>query len=187
MKMHRSLIAVGVVALLAFLPGCAVLQGEGTAGEEFAARSSIQLATVKVIDGDQERAERVVAIASQARELVAGDATAALDEVEQRVRDEIRWDNLSPLEQQVASDLVELVRAELQARIGEGALDPEDRVAVRTVLDWIIEAASRAAGEGDSAMAREAVPDSDGLQGWREARPEAPPAQRSRCSPRAVA
>lgn len=171
MKMSRAMIVAGVLGALAFLPGCAILQGDGSEGEEFAVRSSIQLATVKVIDGDQERAERVVEIASQARELVAGDSTAALDEVEQRVRDEIQWDTLSPAEQQVASDLVELVRAELEARIGEGALDPEDRVAVRTVLDWIIEAAGRAAGEDSSALAHQTVDRENAVLGGRETGP----------------
>lgn len=165
--MKRGCIAAILAALVA-LPGCAILQGDGSAGEEFAVRSAVQLATSKVIDGDAERAARVVKIAGQARELVAGDATAALDEIEQAVRDEIRWERLSPTEQQVASDLVELVRAELEARIGDGALDPEDRVAVRTVLDWIIEAAERSAGESTSELAREAVAGAATVRRWGE-------------------
>lgn len=187
MKMSRAVLAVGILASMAFLPGCSILQGEGSEGEEFAVRSAIQIATVEVIDGDAERADQVVAIASQARELVAGDATAALDAVEQRVRDEIQWDALSPTEQQVASDLVELVRAELEARIDGGTLDPGDRVAVRTVLDWIIEAAGRATEESKSEPEAQAIVDSGGIQGWREAGAEVAPVQRPRQRPRAVA
>lgn len=130
--------------VLSLLSGCAVLSGDGTKGQEFAVRSSIQLATVRVIDGDTDRADRVVTVATQARELVSGDTTAALDDVEDAVRDEIRWDRLTPVESQVASDLIELVRAEIEARIGDGVLKGDDRVAVRNVLDWIIDAAERA-------------------------------------------
>lgn len=156
-RTHMAVALIGLAVALA--PGCAILEGEGSAGEEFAVRSAIQLATVKVIDGDPERAERVQKIAGEARALVSDDHEAALERIEAEVRDEIQWNRLSPTEEQVASDLIELVRAELEARIGEGVLQPDDRVAVRTVLDWIIEAAGRAAAEGDDAVASEGLAD----------------------------
>lgn len=130
-----------VSGLLFALAGCASLQNE-----EPAAKMAIQAATLKVIDGDTERAQRVHSIADEVIGLVGGDSEATLDVVEERVRDEIRWDRLDQAEQLVASNLVDAVRAEIEARIEGGALDPGDRVAVQNVMEWIRDAAAMAGG-----------------------------------------
>jgi len=148
MKTAWKSLLMGLALTLAV--GCAALQNE-----EPGAKLAIQAATLKVIDGDADRAQRVHGIADEVIGLVDGDAEATLDVIEQRVRDEIRWDRLDQAEQLVASNLADAVRVEIEARIEGGALDPGDRVAVQNVMTWIRDAGAMAGGGGTSADATE--------------------------------
>jgi len=140
MQPRKALVALAIVALI--VSGCAALKGDTTP----AAKLAIQSATLKVIDSDTERAQRVHKIAGQVLEIVDGNAEATLDAVEKRVRDEIRWDQLDQAEQLVASNLVDAVRVEIEARIDGGTLAPDDRVVVQKVMTWIREASAMAVG-----------------------------------------
>lgn len=146
MSMKRAMIALAVGLAMAISTGCATFTdlfgGEGSTG----AKTAVQFATLKVIDEDTERAQRVVEIVDHVRELVDGNTTATLDQVEQTVRDEIEWSELDAAEQLVVSNLIDAVRAELDARISDGTLDADERVAVGNVLDWVSEAAAMAGG-----------------------------------------
>jgi hypothetical protein len=131
------------LALSVVLTGCAAINNGSPA-----AKTAIQAATLKVIGGDPDRAQRVHELAGEVPALMdgaAGDATT-MDAVEKRVREEIQWQYLDQAEQLVASNLVDAVRAEIEARIEGGSLDPDDRVAVRTVMQWIRKAAAMAGG-----------------------------------------
>ena len=128
--------------LTVFLVGCATVTGEGA--KQVAAKTTIQFATLKVIDQDQARANRVVTIVSDVKQFV--DGNAALNDIEAQVRDEIDWSRLDEAETLVVSNLIDAVRVEIEARVDEGVLDGNDRVAVKNVLDWIHEAAVMAGG-----------------------------------------
>lgn len=133
----KSLI-VSFVAVLA-LSGCATL-GTGSAGEKLV----IQAATMKVIEADEDRAAKAAKIRAavdQARVWLDTDGVTLAD-LHAAIMGRLTSANLEPSDMLLASALVDVVVAELNARIGDGILDEDKRVRVNTVLGWIAEAAS---------------------------------------------
>jgi hypothetical protein len=107
------------------------------------AKLVVQLATMKVIEGGDDihgRATRVMAIASEASSLFDSQEMS-LPALREAIAERLAKENLSPSDQLLVNALVEAVDAELQKRIGQGALNPEQAVQVKAVLDWVIEAA----------------------------------------------
>jgi len=130
-----------IAAAFTLTTGCAAIQ-EG----DPAAKTAVQYATLKYIDGDPDRAARVTELASKTQSYVSDDATSGLDEVEKRIRKEIDWNKLESADALVVSNLIDVVRAEIEARIEDKQLDPKDRVAVKNVLSWVEQSAGMAAG-----------------------------------------
>lgn len=129
-----DVVKYAAVLVLCFLVGCAALdQHQATA------KLAIQYATLKYVDDDAHKRERVQAVVANARELAASAST--LDAIDQAVRESIDWSKLDDADKLLASALLDVVRDELKARFGDGVLDPEQIVGVNKVLDWIDEAA----------------------------------------------
>lgn len=123
------------ILVLVFLVGCSVLD-QHQAG----AKLAIQFATLKYIDGSDDKRERVLEVVTNARELAATATT--LDALHQAVRESINWDRLDDADKLLASNLLDLIRDELKARFDSELLDPDQIVAVNRALDWIQEAAA---------------------------------------------
>ena len=122
------------------LVGCATFEKHETT-----AKLVTQYATIKYIEqipeADKiERKARIVAVATDAKALASGDTT--LTALQTAVNEQLDKAGLSPADRLLANGLVEIIVAELQARIGEGVLSPEQRVQVVEVLDWVIQAAA---------------------------------------------
>lgn len=131
----------GISMLIAFvstLMGCALM--EWGQDNPATAELSVKYAVAKVIDGDPERAERVHEIAQTAKGWVDQDTDATLDLLADRVHEQVPWAELAPEDRMLIEVLLSRLHAELQERIGEGVLAEDDRVVIRTVLDWIIDA-----------------------------------------------
>lgn len=122
------------VLVLVFLVGCSVLdQHQATA------KLAIQYATMKYIDSDEDKRERVQKVVANARELAATATT--LDALDQAVRQSIDWSKLDDADKLLATNLLDMIREELRAKFGDGVLNPDQVVGVNKVLDWIDEAA----------------------------------------------
>jgi hypothetical protein len=122
------------VLVLVFLVGCSILDNH-----QASAKLAIQYATLKYVDGDQAKGDRVLAVVANARELSATATT--LDALHEAVRQSISWDKLDDADKLLASNLLDMIRDELQARFDSDLLEPEQVVAVHRVLDWVEEAA----------------------------------------------
>ena len=123
------------VLVLVFLVGCSMLDKH-----QASAKLAIQYATIKYIDGSDDKRERTLKVTANARELAATGAT--LDAIDQAIRDSIDWNKLDDADKLLANALLDIVGEELKARIGEGTLDPDQVLAVEAVLGWIEEAAN---------------------------------------------
>jgi len=107
------------------------------------AKLIIQVATMKVIEGGGDkvtRAQRVSVIVGDAKSLLGGEQLS-LPALRQAITFRLANEDLTPSDQLLADALVDAVDAELQKRIGEGLLNPEQVIQVKDVLDWITEAA----------------------------------------------
>jgi type IV pilus biogenesis protein CpaD/CtpE len=126
-----------IVAALVLLAGCS---SNPSARDEALIGLTVQYATAKYIEGRQESRENIVRIATAARALVGGDASATLLTLQEYVGGELDKLSLSPADRVLANALVQLVVAELQAKVGEGLID--QRIRVVSILDQIIATAS---------------------------------------------
>lgn len=136
----RSLAVVYVAFLM--LAGCATDQ---FTRHETTAKLVTQYAVLKYAERlpeeqKTERVARIRAIATDVKALASGDTTLqALHEV---VNQQLDKAGLSPADRLLANGLVDVIVAELQARIGDGLLSPEQRVQVQSILQWVIDAAA---------------------------------------------
>lgn len=134
-RAHNA-IRLMVMLLLAWALGaCAVL--DLIDRSPTTARLATEYATLKVIDGDPERAERVHAIATDVREALTGQVASSVDQLHDYVYDQIRWDRLDSADTALVRSLMDELRLELERRLGDGLLAQEDRLRVDRVVGWV--------------------------------------------------
>ena len=128
----RAIIAALFAAVL--LAGCATLTNVDHT------RLGVMYATAKVIDGDQGKAGKILAIAADVRERLQDEAltVAALDAA---VRAQVPWASLDIADQLLADALLVELRAELEKRVGTNPFGMEQRLSVLAVLSWVEAAA----------------------------------------------
>lgn len=88
-----------------------------------------------------EKAARVKAVIDEVLLVINGESTTTLDALKAVALASISAE-LTPLEQQEARDVIELVALAIQGSIGDGDLDGTALVKVRDALDWISQAAA---------------------------------------------
>lgn len=120
------------------LSGCAMLQQSPTT-----AHLAVTVATMKVVEaGDNpvERAQRVIAVANEAKRLIDNEAVT-IDVLEEAIKNRLDQEPLAPSDRLLADALIITIADELRARVGMGLLDEQQRLTVSTVLGWVVRAA----------------------------------------------
>ena len=142
--MQTIMTAAVTVFLCLSLAGCAALQYG--ANNPATARLVTDQITVRFIveaDYPEERAAAVRDVVGTLRGEVNTNAQATLASIEQRVRDEVDWDELAIADRQILEFALLKARQSLSELIGDGLLDPDERATIGTLLDWIDAAARR--------------------------------------------
>ena len=130
------------------LMGCAAGGGTGIGvdlapGTTQALKSvAIQYATLKFIKGDQAKAAKVRAVTDTAMGLVKGDVVATLDALEAEVRNQIDFSQMKPEDALLVNTLISVVRAELQAKLGDAGVGEDAKVRILSVLQSVRDAAA---------------------------------------------
>lgn len=106
---------------------------------------AVDVAVTKFIDNSAAdrkavRMERIKNVATNVKVLASGDSAVTIDALQAAVQVQLRKLNLSATDQLLASDLVSVIAVELQRRVGQDILKPDQRVQVTMVMDWIIKA-----------------------------------------------
>jgi hypothetical protein len=142
MRLLKSLV-ISVLAAAAALAsvGCETLEKSPNT-----ASLVVQYATAKVIEAGKTadersaRAVRIKSIATEAKTWFDGDdVTVGLLQAAAQAR--LAKLNLGPADLLLANGLVGVVVEELQKKVGEGVLSPEQKMTVSQVLAWIVGAA----------------------------------------------
>jgi len=101
------------------------------------AQIAVQRAVYEVIKDHPNRAARIVRIAEQV-EAVAGTEVAATPVIlEQIVRKQIKWAELSPADVQMVDTLITLLRVELENQFSKVEVDAQKLLVVKTVAGWV--------------------------------------------------
>lgn len=136
--MSRSVTWLFLPLLALLVSGCSFLQSIEPDTKQLA----VQYATLKVIDGDADKAARVVELVQEGRDYVQSDASVSVAALYEGVRDRINWQSLDPADRILVEAILTRARERLRDEIGVGLLDPDQQLKVLTVLDWIEAAAS---------------------------------------------
>jgi hypothetical protein len=104
---------------------------------------SVQYATAKYIEKRPQSRENIVRIANAAKAIVGSeDASVTLQTLQEVVDGELDKLSLSPADRVLANGLVQLIVAELQAKVGDGLIPEDQRIRVAHILDLVIATAS---------------------------------------------
>lgn len=146
--MKRIVLTAGLIGALAAaaLSGCDTLR---TASDsrfvQLAAEASVKRGVARFIVADEEapvqRAERLQRIASKVAAGVGGGPEASIPMLAESANHEVGKLELSQLEREAATEMINFVAALLQDAVGDGVLQPDDRVKVAAVIGWVAEAA----------------------------------------------
>lgn len=134
MKLHYSL----ALSFLLILVGCASLKDN-----ELLAQAGVQYATAKFVRsaGDEAeqtaRAERIRTISAELRKVV-GEEAVSVPALQAAVQKYIPED-LKPEDRVLVNLLVAAVVQELERRIGDQLLRPDQLLVVNSVLQWVDE------------------------------------------------
>lgn len=113
----------------------------GCQDKDATTKLAVQYAAIKFVRADDnpaEKAARVRAVIEEVRAVAKGES-ASVAAIKAFVQAKLPADML-PEDRLLANALIEAVSAELEARVGDGVLDPEKLVKVETVLGWVSEA-----------------------------------------------
>lgn len=109
---------------------------------EDTARLAVMYATIKVIDEDADRADRVIEITREVKGYASGEASLTVEGLIAEVRDQIRWDRLDAADELLVQALLIELRDRLKERF-DGDYIPQDlAITVDKVADWVISAAA---------------------------------------------
>ena len=127
-----------VCALLASL----VFAGCSTLNEyENTARLTTQYATIKVIDDDRAKAQRVEEIATEVKAYAQDDLFLTVDRLIDEARSQIAWHKLDAADRLLVDALLTELEVRLKERFGGDAVPDELRLTVEKLADWVISAA----------------------------------------------
>ena len=125
-----------VVVMFAMLfSGCAVL--ESIAKDEN--KLAVQYATLKVIDGDMQKANQLKGWITEARNYVDTSAEVTVSYLADEARVRISGKISDPADMLLAMAVLNEAERRIGERLGEGPLEQEQRVNLLTVFDWIEE------------------------------------------------
>lgn len=131
-----KLATVTLFAAALLLAGCSFLQDN-----QPTARLTVQYATLKVIDGDLDKRDRVVEIAERALDRLDDTPEATVHAVVGEVREQVPWSNLDAADKILIDALLTELESRLIERYGDGVLSEEARLGAATVAQWVISAA----------------------------------------------
>ena len=137
---------VAAILALTILSGCTAVQWAKDNPETAAlAVKSGTLAFVEQVDPVQrriERAEEVIFVVNFILDQMDTSTSATVSQLSKAVRDEIDWNSLDAYERLLLDSLIYSVQVRLEERVGEGVLGEEDKLVVRSVLEWSKQAAN---------------------------------------------
>ena len=131
-----------ICAAVAAVAGCGVLQT--ISDNEMVARDAITIVTYAAIEQSSDRADTasdIVAAAKDMKTWIDFDGVT-IEELANKLRQRIAASDRELSEKAGLTLLLNRAEAELKKRVSEGVLDPNAKVTVNAVLDWVIDAAS---------------------------------------------
>ena len=136
--------ALIVMCFVSLLQACAIL--DRVQESELRAQILVSQTTLRVIeaaDDPIQRRDRIRELIAQGQQYVDSEAQATIADLDERARQEIRWQRLGVADQELINLVLIRAREELERAVGDGVLDADQRLQVAKVLTWADQAAQR--------------------------------------------
>ena len=151
-KLKTAMMTV-VLAFLFTLSGCAAVdyakQNPEQASMAVKAGTLAFIEQVEPISNRVDRAKEVIVVVEMVLDQMDSSASATVSSLSSEVRSEIDWNSMDAYERLLLDSLIASVERRLEDRIGSGILGEDERLIVKSVLEWAKDAADMYA-EGEA-------------------------------------
>lgn len=142
----RELLYILLITPMLFLAGCETIRSitdratEVIESNPLIAKTTIQYATLRFINGSVEKSEGVASFVNSSREFLNLSSTSRVDDIANFMKDQIKWEDLSTANARLINTLFDQVQRQINRKVEGEDLSPEALVTIREVLNWIEEA-----------------------------------------------
>ena len=119
--------------IIAVLAACALIQSNNSTVQLL-----VQQSVIKSINGDKDRADKILLQIGQIRQLLDKDEEISLANLSDALIAKI---NLGSVDHELAKIIILQIQINLEKQINDGVLNPDDKISILNVLDWIESAA----------------------------------------------
>lgn len=145
-RLRQTELAARVLVGAVLAVGLAIISACSSAPDRplVAERLVVQAATMKVIENagrPAEKAERIVKAVELAKTLLL-DTSVTVDVLRSALLKRVNEQGLPLSEKVLAIEVINVVSAEVESRVGQGLLSPDAIVSINTVLSWVESTAS---------------------------------------------
>jgi len=138
-------LALVLVAAFA-LSGCAAVQyaKDNPATASLAVKSGTLafVEQVEPIDRRVDRAKEVIVVVNFILDQMDSSTSATVSTLSSEVGSQINWNDMDAYKRLLLDSLIFSVESKLEDRVGEGVLAEDEKLVVRSVLEWAKEAAN---------------------------------------------
>lgn len=142
--MRGLVIPVVLVLVIALSLGCATFNKLVT-NNELISQLAVEAATARVLNENPSWRNTTIGISEGAVKAIEASAIVSIGDLENYVRDRVKWYNLSPEEQALVSVLISQTRQNLEDSFrAQKVTNPlNEMIEVKKVMKWINETAKR--------------------------------------------
>ena len=106
------------------------------------AKTAVQYGTLRFIDGSEARQDAVLKFIEDSRGFINATAVSRVDELANRLKENVNWESLSIANTQIINTLFDTVESYVKKRVEGEDLSPDSILTIQSVLTWIEEAAA---------------------------------------------
>lgn len=126
-----------ISSLLFALVGCATLTALST---NPIVQTGVKYGIIRMLSNHPDKQPQALAVIKEVRKYAGQAPDATIDDLAQRTMEVIPWDRMSLADQVIAQDMVLYASNYLKELVGDGILDPDDKIKVKGFLVWIEDA-----------------------------------------------
>ena len=126
--------AIALYITLLALAGCATLT---TLAGNPIVQTGVKYGIIRLLSDHPDKQPQALAVIKEVRRYSTQEADATIDDLAQRAMEAVPWSRMNLADQIVAQDMILYASNYLKDMVGDGVLEPDQKVAVRDFLLWI--------------------------------------------------
>jgi hypothetical protein len=137
------MIALLIIAMFS-LQGCQAIKSVFSGENDTTLRIAVYTAVDSMIKATPEYRERILELTADSKQFIAANPEAKAADIIGSVREEIKWEKLTPNQSVIAETLLIVIQEEIRERIEGRTISDTSRTRVIQIITWIEQAAMAA-------------------------------------------